>query len=287
MDQTLTTEFLTKEDEYRKMKSSQGVTLINFGVPWAMGCNIQNSITGKVAKIFKDDVNFCNVDIENVPKAKEDFHVHNVPTIVILDHGNEVKRFEGVQPEKTIAKELNSVTRSFEMDKKEVEALWEEMMDRETEKELLHKQIMLVDDDPDLTFCVRTILEEARFDNIVIASDHQGAVEHIRKHVPDLIFLNLNMHNKDGNRIMMTLRRNKEWNTIPLLVTVGPVEPTRVYEDSFKDAAILKHGKYVEHPSTRDSFIGLVRHMLLYGEHNTESQMLSVGNICPPDRKSL
>jgi response regulator RpfG family c-di-GMP phosphodiesterase len=165
--------------------------------------------------------------------------------------------------------------------------MWDELRDKEIEKELFHKEILIIDDDPDITFCVRTILEEAKFDNIHLAVDYKTTVEHLQKSNPDLIFLNIGMHNKEGNRIMTSLRRSKDWRGIPVLVSVGPLEPTRVYEDTFKNAAILKHGKYVEQPRTRQSFTGLVRHMLLYGESNAGSQMLNVGKICPPGAKRL
>lgn len=286
MQKTQAPDFITEYDSFSRIIHNSGVSLINFGVPWSVACNIQNNIACRVASIFNNDVMYSSVDIENIPRAKTDFDIHNVPTVVILKDGAELKRFLGVQPERTLAKELNDVT-GFYVGDREVDIEWEEILDREKEKMLLHKEILVIDDDPDITFCVITILEEARFDNTAIANSYESTIEHLNKSVPDLIFLNISMSNKDGNKILMALRRNKKWNSIPILVSVGPLEPTRVYEDSFREAAILKHGKYVEHPSTRDSFISLVRHMLLYEEQESESQVLNIGSICPPDRKGM
>ncbi len=288
MSYTESLNFVADYEAYSRIRSSKGVALLNFGAPWSAACNIQNNITGRVAMLFKDKVSFCSIDIDNMPQAKSEFDIHNIPTVVILKNGKEVKRFSGVQPEKTLAAELNAVTGFYKSDKKG-DILWENILDREREKLILHKEIMIVDDDPDITFCVITILKEAKFHNIAIADSHDRAFKHLKQSTPDLIFLNISMRNKEGNRTLLMLRRNKEWRSIPILVSVGPLEPTRVYEDSFKDAAILKHGKYVEHPSTRESFIGLVRHMLLYGmeEAAHESHVLNIGDICPTDRKGM
>jgi len=288
MSKTETFDFLTDYDAYSRIKSNKGVSLITFGVPWSVACNIQNSITGRVAMLFKEKVLFGSIDIDNVPRAKSEFDVNSIPTVVILENGAELKRFSGVQPEKTLAKELNVVTGSFDSDE-QVDFKWEEIFDREKEKMLLRKEILIIDDDPDITFCVITILKEAKFENISIADSYTSAFNHLNESVPDVIFLNISMRNKEGNRTLLMIRRHKEWNKIPLLVSVGPLEPTRVYEDSFKEAAILRHGKYVEHPSTRDSFIGLVRNMLLFKMEETEheSHVLNICDICPPDRKTM
>lgn len=260
--------------------------MLHCGVSWAVSCSIQNNILNNLGKVFKDQVAVGSVDVEQIPEVKNDFRVENVPTLLILQNGKEVKRFEGVQSEKTLAREINDVSRVFDPNQN-IEAMWDELRDKEIEKELFHKEILIIDDDPDVTFCVRTILEEAKFDNIHLATNYMNTVEHLQKQIPDLIFLNIGMHNKEGNRIMTGLRRSKDWRGIPVLVSVGPLEPTRVYEDTFKNAAILKHGKYVEQPRTRQSFTGLVRHMLLYGESGEGSQMLHVGKICPPGAKQL
>ncbi len=280
-------DFLTDYESFSKIISSKGVTLMTFGVPWSAACNIQNSIADKVSILFKENVHFGSVDIENVPTAKSKYNIHNVPTVVIFRNGSELKRFSGVQPEKTLAKELNAVTGYYDPEQ-QTDVVWEEMLDREREKMLLHKEIMVVDDDPDITFCVITILKEAKFNNVAIANDYKSAMDQIKQNRPDLIFLNISMHNKEGNKTLFALQRDRNLCGIPILVSVGPLEPTRVYEDSFREAVILRHGKYAEHPTTRDSFIKLVRHMLLYkGEISSTGSVLNIGSICPPDRNGM
>ena len=284
MPETQSTAYLDRDDFEKSLQHD--VVLVHCGVSWAVSCNIQNNILENLKKVFKEQVAVVSVDVEQMPDTRQRFRVENVPTLLILEHGKEVKRFEGVQSEKALARELNDVSQAFDPNQN-IEVMWDALRDKETEKEIFHKQILLIDDDPDVTFCVRTILEEARFDNIALATDYKSTVEHLEKSIPDLIFLNIGMHNKEGNRIIMGLRKNRDWRNIPVLVSVGPLEATRVYEDTFKNAAILKHGKYVEQPRTRQSFTGLVRHMLLYGEQGSDSQMLDMGGICRPDRKTM
>jgi thioredoxin 1 len=258
------------------------VALINFRVSWSVLCKIQESIMENVAKVFKDEVLVVNVDVEQNPEAKSQYQIDNLPTILILRNGVEVKRFEGVQPEETLGTELNNITESAQapLGRK---SFWTSFKDREMEHQLFQKEILIIDDDPDITFCIRTILEEFNFKNIGLASDYDSTIEYLETNTPHLIFLNIMMHNKEGHKIMSTIRKNKRWNDIPILISVGPIEPSRVYEDSFKDSAVLKNGKYVEWPRDRQSFILLVRHMLLYRERTktAETQSISFRDICP------
>ena len=280
--------FASDTDAYSRAKADPGVTIMIFGVSWSAACNIQNSIAQRVAMLFKDAVSVCGIDIDNVPQAKTDYDIASVPTVVILRDGLELKRFSGVQPERVLAHEINVLTGSYESEQ-ERDIQWEALLDREREKTLLHRKILIVDDDPDVTFCVMTILQEARFDNVSVADSYASAIAQVKESVPDLIFLNISMENREGNRFLLSMQRHKAWNTIPILVSVGPLASSRVYEDSFKETAILRHGKYVEHPSTRDAFVSLVRHMLLYNkeEFDRESRVMSIAGVCPPDRRGM
>jgi CheY-like chemotaxis protein len=241
-----------------------------------------------VGLLFRKSVSFGSIDVDHVPVAKTEFDFRDLPMVVILRDGIEIKRFYGVQSEKTLASELNAITGDYSKDV-QGEIVWEEMLDREREIAVLHKQILVIDDDPDITFCIITILKEARFDNILIAGSYEDAVTQFRLRQPNLIFLNVTMQNKEGNKILLTLRKNSAWRKIPILVSVGPLEPTRVYEDSFREATILRHGKYVEHPCTRDSFVSLVRNMLLGQMKDAESQsrLLNINDVCSTERTSM
>jgi len=263
----------------------QGYSLINFGVSWSVLCKIQNSIVENVAKVFENEVFIANVDLEKYPKAKSRFRIQNLPTILILKDGVEIRRFEAIQPEEILAEELNKITNAISTDISR-KTFWTSFKDKELEQQLFKKEILIIDDDPDITFCIRSILEEANFSNIELSNDFQSTMEYLEENIPNLIILNIMMHNKEGNKIMATIRRNENLNNIPILVSVGPIEPTRNYEDTFKEAAFLKHGKYVEWPRNRQSFILLVRHMLLYKERTItdDTQKISFGSICPKDQ---
>ncbi|MEW6200879.1 MAG: response regulator, partial [bacterium] len=126
------------------------------------------------------------------------------------------------------------------------------------------------------------ILEDANFRNIEMASNHTEVMEMLKLKRPDLIFLNVRMENNEGNRILRMFRNERELRTIPVLVSVGPTSAARNYEEAFEEAAILKHGKYLEQPRTRQSFISLVQHMLtLRSDSLKEPAAVPIESYCP------
>ncbi len=81
----------------------------------------------------------------------------------------------------------------------------------------LEKTILVVDDEPDVRNFLATYLEDAGF-NIETAIDGTEALEKVKANIPDLITLDMVMPRKSGIQVMRTLRDNKEWATIPVIV---------------------------------------------------------------------
>ena len=83
----------------------------------------------------------------------------------------------------------------------------------------MKSKIMLVDDNPDLTYLVKKRLE--RFDGayeVVIAQNADECFE-LLKHgtLPDLILLDIMMPGMNGWDVLATLRGNLPWKHIPVV----------------------------------------------------------------------
>ncbi len=65
-----------------------------FSAQWCQPCKTLSPIMNEVS--MKIEVEKIDVD-ENYEKAQQ-YGVRNIPTVVLLDGGGEVKRFIGVQP---------------------------------------------------------------------------------------------------------------------------------------------------------------------------------------------
>jgi thioredoxin 1 len=259
--------------------------LVVFTVDWAVSCKVQLTMVDNVQKAFGDRVFFGFAEISESPKIRERYKIEEYPTIIVFKNGREIQRFTGIQRGKWLADFLNTATGMFDAGT-DFRAMWNNLRDRETEEKLFARTILIVDSDPDTSFCIRTILEESGYKNIALASNYDDSVSSLENQIPDLIFLNLKMANKDGFRLMKTLRKSRAWSGIPLLVSVGPGKSSQDYEEAFGDSSILRQGKYVEQPRNRASFTGLVRHMLLLHENRPgEQPALAVSSYCPVEPK--
>src|SRR5262245_29622310 len=67
-------------------------------------------------------------------------------------------------------------------------------------------KILVVDDDPDILYLLKSVLEAYRF-AVDTATNGQEAIERVRAAVPDGIFLDLRMPVMDGFAVLELLRR--------------------------------------------------------------------------------
>jgi CheY-like chemotaxis protein len=79
------------------------------------------------------------------------------------------------------------------------------------------KRILVVDDEPDVRNFLATCIEDAGF-NVEVAVDGVDALEKVAKDAPDLMTLDMVMPRKSGVKVLRTLRENKDWENIPVIV---------------------------------------------------------------------
>jgi thioredoxin 1 len=87
----------------------KGISLVDFWATWCGPCRSQGPIIEKIAGAFagKAKIGKMNVDENRAVPAK--FGISGIPTLIIFKDGSEVKRFVGLQPEKTIKAALDEL----------------------------------------------------------------------------------------------------------------------------------------------------------------------------------
>jgi thioredoxin 1 len=73
-----------------------------FSASWCGPCRTLGPIMNEVSQ----QIPVQKVDVDSEFELASQYNVRNVPTVVLLDNGQEVKRFVGVQPKETY---LNAV----------------------------------------------------------------------------------------------------------------------------------------------------------------------------------
>jgi CheY-like chemotaxis protein len=126
--------------------------------------------------------------------------------------------------------------------------------------------VLVVDDDPDVTTFLSSVLEDAGF-KVQAATSGLAALEMLRSGpLPDLISLDLVMPGHSGVRVLHDLRKHPEWSRIPVMVVSGhsrDAEVRRGLDEVLADSSISGPSLYLEKPVTAQSYINAVCHILL------------------------
>jgi DNA-binding response OmpR family regulator len=83
--------------------------------------------------------------------------------------------------------------------------------------EVSQTTILIVEDDPDVQRGLKIRLKANDYD-IICAADGIGCIAEARKHMPDLIILDLGLPAGDGFRVLELLKANDRLSSIPVIV---------------------------------------------------------------------
>jgi len=72
--------------------------LVDFWAPWCGPCRMMAPAFEQAAKTLKGRALLVKVDSDDNPRTAARFAVRSIPTLVVLDHGREVKRQSGAVP---------------------------------------------------------------------------------------------------------------------------------------------------------------------------------------------
>ena len=79
------------------------------------------------------------------------------------------------------------------------------------------KTILIVDDDPDVRLGLHVRLKANHY-NVIFAGDGMASIAQARKHMPDLIILDLGLPAGDGFSVLERLKANDSLSLIPVIV---------------------------------------------------------------------
>ncbi len=138
------------------------------------------------------------------------------------------------------------------------------------------KMVLVVDDEEDVVFFLRTALEDAGFRTDEAFSVDE-ALAKIRASSPDCISLDMVMPGKSGIILFHELRRNPQWSKIPVLFVTGHAREETVRRDLDAAASLATRtlsgpATYLEKPVTAEVFVHAVAsalHVELEGEGET------------------
>ena len=118
------------------------------------------------------------------------------------------------------------------------------------------KKILIVDDDPDVRLGLQLRLAANDY-QVIFAADGVASIAEARKHMPDLMILDLGLPAGDGFSVLERLKVNERLSSIPVIVLSGR---DRVGN---WDRAIKAGAKtFLQKPVTNDKLMAVIRLIL-------------------------
>ncbi|OFW59969.1 MAG: hypothetical protein A2W01_08650 [Candidatus Solincola sediminis] len=124
-------------------------------------------------------------------------------------------------------------------------------------------KILVVDDDPDITDVLDSLLESEGYD-VVIAHDGEEGLDKIKEENPDLVILDLLMPKLDGYGVCKTLQdpRWSRWKDIPIIVLTSVVEDVSQRRYELETGVRMNVDDYIEKPIDPDAVLDRVGKIL-------------------------
>ena len=128
------------------------------------------------------------------------------------------------------------------------------------------KKILVVDDDPDVRLGLQLRLSANHYD-VISAADGVASIAEARKHMPDLMILDLGLPAGDGFSVLERMKANEKLSSIPVIVLSG--RDRRSSQDR-----VLKAGAraFLQKPVQANEFLAVIRRTL--NEKHQQSEVV-------------
>jgi CheY-like chemotaxis protein len=134
----------------------------------------------------------------------------------------------------------------------------------------MHKEILLVEDNPDDVELTRLAFDEAKIANqLAVVGDGAEALDYLfargrfadrdPAELPSLVLLDLNLPKIDGREVLQAIRANEATRSLPVVVLTTSTEPFDV-----EATYALGVNSYIQKPVDFEQFVWAVKQVGLY-----------------------
>ena len=135
------------------------------------------------------------------------------------------------------------------------------------------KTILIVDDDPDVRLGLHLRLKANHY-NVIFAADGMASIAEARKHMPDLILLDLGLPAGDGFSVMERLKANDSLSLIPVIVLSARDV------NANKDRALKAGAKaFLQKPVDNAQLLSVIRQALGEPAQSEEPPVYDLGSL--------
>jgi DNA-binding response OmpR family regulator len=126
---------------------------------------------------------------------------------------------------------------------------------------MIQKKILVVDDDPEVRLGLQLRLKANNYE-VIVAADGVASIAEARKHMPDLMILDLGLPAGDGFSVLERLKANESLSSIPVIVLSGR-DRVGNWDRALKAGAKT----FLQKPVANDKLLAVIRLVLSEHEH--------------------
>ncbi len=89
------------------IKSSKGPILLDFYADWCGPCKVLGPIINELSQEYEGRAYIAKVNTEINPALSQHFRVQSIPTIIVINKGEIVERFQGLVPKPNLEEILD------------------------------------------------------------------------------------------------------------------------------------------------------------------------------------
>ncbi|MFM7471535.1 MAG: thioredoxin [Nodosilinea sp. LVE1205-7] len=100
---------LTAENFASEVLDSGVPVLVDFWAAWCGPCRIMNPIIDELAADFEGRAKIAKLNVDEQDSLALQYHVNAIPTLILFNQGEPVKRIEGVAEKADLATQLEAL----------------------------------------------------------------------------------------------------------------------------------------------------------------------------------
>ena len=112
------------------------------------------------------------------------------------------------------------------------------------------KNIVIIDDEKDFTFFIKSLLESVRPYKVTTAADGKDGLRLVRRIKPDMVLLDITMPGLSGFDVLDKIKSDRKTQSIPVVMLSAHGD-----DDSRIKAAGLYNEEYITKPVTREDLL--------------------------------
>jgi len=100
------------EDNFKsEVENFEGVVVIDFLAEWCNPCKQFSPIFEKISDNYddKDEIKFVKINIDNAKSLAAEYEIMSIPTLMILENGEVIKKKIGLMKEKDLNELIDNI----------------------------------------------------------------------------------------------------------------------------------------------------------------------------------